>query len=32
MKERDPNPVLSILLAVLIGVGFATLLFVGASS
>jgi hypothetical protein len=32
MNRPDPNPVRSILLAVLIGVCFATLLFVGASS
>lgn len=32
MKQRDPNPVLSVLLAVFIGVAFAALLFVGASS
>lgn len=32
MRRGDPNPVRSVLLAVAIGVAFATLLFVGASS
>ncbi len=32
MMRGDPNPVRSVLLAVLIGVAFASLLFYGASS